>query len=47
MNMCTPDIVEQAAKEVAEIMTIPTKINGKVMVIPSTFEIDKCWAGLK
>lgn len=47
MNMCTPDIAEQAAKEVAEIMTIPTKINGKVMVIPSTFEINKCWAGLK
>jgi hypothetical protein len=47
MFMARDDIVEAAAKEVAEIMEIPIKIEGRTMLIPSTYEIGKCWKDLK
>lgn len=47
MFMATDDIIEQAAEEVAKIMEIPITIHGRTMVIPSTFEIGKCWKDLK
>ncbi len=43
----TPDIMDTALQEVADIMTIPIKINGKVMTIPSTTIQGHKWSELK
>ena len=45
--MATDDIIEAAAQEVADMMVIPTEINGRVMTIPSTIAIGKTWYDCK
>lgn len=45
--MATDDIVEQAAQDVADMMVIPTEVNGRIMTIPSTIAMGKTWADCK
>lgn len=47
VSMARDWCIEQSAKDVAELMTIPTTINGRVMTIPSTIAIGKTWADCK
>lgn len=43
----TEDIVDEAARRVAEMMVVPLTIHGKEMRIPSTKEVGICWKDLK
>ena len=43
----TPDIIDAVVQEVADIMVIPTVIEGRLMTIPSTYKTGIYWSDLK
>jgi DNA polymerase I-like protein with 3'-5' exonuclease and polymerase domains len=45
--IATPDIIDQALDDVANMMVIPIEIHGRVMTIPSTKESGLFWSDLK
>lgn len=45
--IATPDIIEQALEDVAQMMVIPIEINGRLMTIPSTKISGLLWSDLK
>lgn len=43
VSQVRPEIRDQAAEEVAQIMVIPTEVNGRIMTIPSTIAKGVYW----